>query len=88
MLLSKSKSPSAGSTVATGEFLSPSSNLNAGWQLYTAEGRKAVGLVKRIERDHQFPDGTTQDGVLILFTDATESWLPSADVKKLYVTKP
>lgn len=88
MLLSKSKPTSPVSSAPVGEFLSTSSNINPGWQLYTVEGRKPVGLVKKIESNHLFPDGTTQDGVLILFTDATENWVPSGDVKKLYVTKP
>jgi hypothetical protein len=64
------------------------SNLKPGWQLYSVEGRKPVGLVKTIERDHVFPDGKTKEGVLILFTDASENWVPRDEVAKLYVAKP
>jgi hypothetical protein len=81
----KSKSRPA---AAEGEFLSISTDLKPGWQLYTAKEHRSVGLVKQVESDHAFPDGTTQDGVLILYIDATENWVPKEMVKKLYVTRP
>ena len=71
-----------------GDFQTISTNLKPGWQLYTVEGRKPVGLVKTIESDHVFPDGKTREGVLILFTDASENWIPRDEVAKLYVAKP
>ncbi len=83
----KSKSPFAPSTAA-GEFLTITTKPNPGWQLYTAKDHRSVGLVKSVENNHLFPDGKTQDGVLILLIDATENWMPLETVKKLYVAKP
>jgi hypothetical protein len=83
----KSKSPFVAST-SGGEFLPITTKLNPGWQLYTVEDHRSVGLVKSVENNHVFPDGKTQDGVLILLVDATENWVPLETVKKLYVAKP
>ena len=71
-----------------GDFQAISTDLRPGWQLYTVEGRKPVGLVKTIEREHVFPDGKAREGVLILFTDASENWVPRDEAAKLYVAKP
>ena len=75
-------------TIAGGEFLPISTDLKPGWQLYTAKEHQSVGLVKQVETNHAFPDGTTQDGILILFIDSTENWVPQEAAKKLYVAKP
>jgi hypothetical protein len=79
---------SSSGSAPDGDFQAISTNLSPGWQLYTVEGRKPVGLVKTIEQDHVFLDGKTREGVLILFTDASENWIPRDEVAKLYVAKP
>jgi hypothetical protein len=71
-----------------GDFLPISGDLKPGWQLYAAKDRKPVGLVKEIAPSHAFQDGTTQEAVLVLFTDATENWIPRKQVKELYVAQP
>jgi hypothetical protein len=73
---------------AAEQFQPVSADMRPGWQLYSAKDRKPVGLVKEIAPNHVFEDGTTQEGVLILFVDATENWVPHKKVRELYVTRP
>jgi hypothetical protein len=68
-------------------FLETSANINPSWRLYTVAEHRLVGHVKTVEKDHVFPDNTTRDAVLVVFTDKTEQWIPLDAVKKLYVTR-
>lgn len=54
--------------------------LKIGETVYLSEG-VAYGQVKALDRNHQFPNGTTESAVQ--FTDGT--WLKRAEVEKMYV---
>jgi hypothetical protein len=46
-----------------------------------------IGVIEDVESDHSFPDGSTRDGVLVRFPDATYDWIPRKTLQQIYVTK-
>ena len=69
------------------EFIESSGHIEPGVQFYLRDSKSPVCVCKRIEIRHHFDDGTTRQGVLCMFPDGVEMWIPRDAVKKIYVVK-
>jgi hypothetical protein len=68
-------------------FKTTFANLYEGTELYLVSDETYIGTVVGFEDDHQFPDGTEHNGVLIRFADGSSDWVPRKTVQRIYVTK-
>lgn len=69
------------------EWLEASGNIWIGTRLYLKSEHIFVCTVVAVEPSHIFPDGTTREGVQVIFKDQTSTWVPREAVKRIYVVR-
>jgi hypothetical protein len=70
------------------DYQSLIANVWVGNKLYLKSDHAYIGVIRDIESDHIFPDGTQRDGILVQFASGDIDWVPRKTAQLIYLTKP